>query len=60
MTKYVLFVLALAGGCYYAKRHFDLDKSLPSAAGSNTAILRGASYLAPAKLVKRYLRHTAK
>jgi hypothetical protein len=34
----------------------DLDKSLPSAAGSNTAILMGASYTAPAKLVKKYLR----
>ena len=32
----------------------DLDKSLPSAAGSNTAILSGSSYTAPAKLVKKY------
>ena len=38
----------------------DLDKSLPSAAGSNTAILMGASYTAPAKLVKKYLRQMAK
>jgi hypothetical protein len=38
----------------------DLDKSLPSAAGSNTAILEGASYTAPASLVKRYLRQIAK
>jgi hypothetical protein len=37
----------------------DLDKSLPSAAGSNTAILMGSSYIAPAKLVKKYLRQTA-
>jgi hypothetical protein len=35
----------------------DLDKSLPSAAGSNTAILDGTTYTAPAKLVKKYLRH---
>lgn len=38
----------------------DLDKSLPSAAGSNTAILMGSSDTAPAKLVKRYLRQMAK
>ena len=34
----------------------DLDKSLPSAAGNNTAILSGSSYTAPAKLIRRYLR----
>ncbi|MGB7051509.1 MAG: hypothetical protein WBG41_08075 [Acidimicrobiales bacterium] len=33
----------------------DLDKSLPSAAGSNTAILSGSSYTAPAKLIRKYL-----
>ena len=33
----------------------DLDKSLPSPAGSNTAILSGSSYTAPAKLVRKYL-----
>ncbi len=32
----------------------DLQKGLPSAAGSNTAILSGSSYTAPAKLVKKY------
>ena len=34
----------------------DLDKGLPSAAGSNSAILSGSSYTAPAKLIRRYLR----
>jgi hypothetical protein len=38
----------------------DLDKSLPSAAGSNTAILDGATYTAPAKLVKKFQRQQAK
>jgi hypothetical protein len=33
----------------------DLDKGLPSAAGSNTAILSGSSYTAPAELVRKYL-----
>lgn len=33
----------------------NLDKSLPSAAGSNTAILSGSSYTAPAALVRKYL-----
>jgi len=33
----------------------DLDKSLPSAAGSNSAILSGESYTAPAKLIKKYI-----
>jgi hypothetical protein len=33
----------------------DLDKSLPSPAGSNTAILSGSSYTAPAKLIRKYL-----
>jgi hypothetical protein len=33
----------------------NLDKSLPSAAGKNTAILSGTSYAAPAKLIRRYL-----
>jgi hypothetical protein len=33
----------------------DLDKGLPSPAGSNTAILSGSSYTAPAKLIRRYL-----
>jgi hypothetical protein len=33
----------------------DLDKGLPSAAGSNTAILSGSSYTAPAALVRKYL-----
>jgi hypothetical protein len=32
----------------------DLQKGLPSAAGSNTAILSGSSYTAPAKLVRKY------
>jgi hypothetical protein len=38
----------------------DVDKSLPSAAGSNTAILMGSTYSVPAKLVKKYLRKSAK
>ena len=38
----------------------DLDKSLPSAAGSNAAILMGSTYTAPAKLVKKYLRQSPK
>jgi hypothetical protein len=38
----------------------DLDKSLPSAAGSNAAILMGSTYTAPAKLVRRYLRKSAR
>jgi hypothetical protein len=33
----------------------NLDKGLPSAAGSNTAILAGSSYTAPASLVSQYL-----
>jgi hypothetical protein len=33
----------------------DLDKSLPSAAGNNTAILAGSSYSAPASLLRKYL-----
>lgn len=33
----------------------DLDKGLPSAAGSNSAVLAGSSYTAPAKLIKKYL-----
>ena len=33
----------------------NLDKSLPSAAGSNTAILSGSSYTAPAALVRKYI-----
>ena len=33
----------------------DLDKGLPSPAGSNTAILSGSSYTAPAKLVRKHL-----
>ncbi len=33
----------------------DLDKGLPSPAGSNAAVLLGSSYTAPAKLVKKYL-----
>jgi hypothetical protein len=33
----------------------DLDKGLPSAAGSNTAILSGDSYSAPASLIRQYL-----
>ncbi len=32
----------------------DLQKGLPSPAGSNTAILSGSSYTAPAKLVRKY------
>jgi hypothetical protein len=32
----------------------DLQKGLPSPAGSNTAILSGSSYTAPAKLVHKY------
>jgi len=34
----------------------DLDKGLPSAAGSNSAVLAGSSETAPAKLIKKYLR----
>lgn len=33
----------------------DSDKGLPSAAGNNTAILAGASYTAPASLIRKYL-----
>jgi hypothetical protein len=33
----------------------DLDKSLPSAAGNNTAILAGTAITAPAALVRQYL-----
>ncbi len=33
----------------------NLDKHLPSAAGSNTAILSGSSYTAPASLVRKYV-----
>jgi len=33
----------------------DLDKGLPSAAGKNTAILAGSSYLAPASLISKHL-----
>jgi hypothetical protein len=33
----------------------DTDKSLPSAAGSNTAILTGNSFTAPASLIRQYL-----
>jgi hypothetical protein len=33
----------------------DLDKSLPSAAGNNTAILSGSSYSVPASLLRQYL-----
>jgi hypothetical protein len=33
----------------------DLDKGLPSAAGSNSAVLSGSSYMAPAKLIRKYL-----
>ena len=33
----------------------NLDKSLPSAAGSNTAVLSGSSYTAPAALIRKYL-----
>lgn len=33
----------------------DLDKGLPSAAGSNTAILSGSAYTAPASLIRQYL-----
>jgi hypothetical protein len=34
----------------------DLQKGLPSAAGSNTAILSGSSYTAPAKLIRKKLK----
>ena len=34
----------------------DLQKGLPSAAGSNTAILAGSSYTVPAKLVRKHLK----
>ena len=34
----------------------DLQKGLPSAAGSNTAILAGSSYTAPAKLIRKKLK----
>jgi len=33
----------------------NLDKSLPSPAGSNTAILSGSSYTAPSALVSKYI-----
>ena len=33
----------------------DLDKGLPSAAGSNSAILAGSSYTAPASLIRQYV-----
>jgi hypothetical protein len=33
----------------------DLQKGLPSPGGSNTAILSGSSYTAPASLIRRYL-----
>lgn len=33
----------------------DLDKGLPSAAGTNSAVLAGSSQTAPAKLIKKYL-----
>jgi hypothetical protein len=33
----------------------DLDKGLPSAAGSNSAVLVGSSETAPAKLIRRFL-----
>ena len=33
----------------------NLDKSLPSAAGKNTAILSGSSYTAPASLIRKYV-----
>jgi hypothetical protein len=33
----------------------DLDKSLPSAAGNNSAVLGGDSYIVPAKLIRHYL-----
>jgi hypothetical protein len=33
----------------------DIDKGLPSPAGSNTAILSGSSYTAPASLIRKYL-----
>ncbi len=33
----------------------DVDKSLPSAAGSNSAILSGKSWTAPASLIRSYL-----
>jgi hypothetical protein len=33
----------------------DTDKGLPSQAGSNSAILAGSSYTAPASLIRKYL-----
>jgi hypothetical protein len=33
----------------------DLDKSLPSAAGNNSATLSGSSFTAPATLIRKYL-----
>lgn len=33
----------------------DLDKGLPSAAGSNNAVLAGSSYTIPASLIRKYL-----
>ena len=33
----------------------NFDKGLPSPAGSNTAILSGSSYTAPAALVRKYI-----
>jgi len=34
----------------------NLQKGLPSAAGSNTAILTGSSYTVPARLVRKHLK----
>ncbi|MGH9016126.1 MAG: hypothetical protein ACRDY1_00115 [Acidimicrobiales bacterium] len=34
----------------------DVDKGLPSAAGSNSAVLAGSSETAPSKLIRKYLR----
>jgi hypothetical protein len=39
----------------FADEVLDLDKGLPSAAGSNSAVLSGSSYMAPAKLIRKYL-----
>jgi hypothetical protein len=52
------FAVAGANGCGPSgilDEVLDLDKSLPSAAGNNTAILDGTSTTAPAKLIRQYL-----
>jgi hypothetical protein len=53
------FAVPVADNCGpsgLADEVLDLDKGLPSAAGSNSAVLAGSSETAPAKLVKKYLK----